>query len=310
MFILLIINLFLIINTVFCDNSNIVVYYIENSNNEFEFFATSYAYCPYQILINFKNTNNIISDFEFPYYTIINSFESNKYLFTIKTKYLTNTNYTIKTSIGNPLEAHPNTNYPYVFPFAHGTKQKLTQGFNGRYSHRGWLKYSLDFGLKIGTEIYAAREGIVVDVKDDSSKGGPRRKYRKYANYITIYHNDGTFSQYVHLKKDGSVVKPGDYVYQGQLIGYSGNTGRVKGPHLHFMVYKPVYMGKMTIPVNFVGEDGNFVNLKPKNYYTAFHNISNFIIDNTIVLSQDLSNNLISNYQENTEHDDDVGDVE
>jgi hypothetical protein len=65
---------------------------------------------------------------------------------------------------------------------------------------------------------------------------------------IIVFHNDGTFSQYAHFKKDGIVVKEGDTLKKGQLIGYSGNTGQSTEPHLHFVVYKPTHNGLESIP--------------------------------------------------------------
>ncbi|WP_307781534.1 M23 family metallopeptidase [Chryseobacterium sp. NKUCC03_KSP] len=66
-------------------------------------------------------------------------------------------------------------------------------------------------------------------------KNGP-----PYSNFITIYHpKSGLFTQYVHLKKDGSFVKVGDAVKRDQPIGLSGATGFASGEHLHFNVLVP-----------------------------------------------------------------------
>ncbi len=71
-------------------------------------------------------------------------------------------------------------------------------------------------------------------IKDDSSIGGYDKKFLNHANYVCIYHADGTVANYAHLNTKGVVVKEGDFVNQGQLIAYSGNTGYADGPHLHF----------------------------------------------------------------------------
>lgn len=89
--------------------------------------------------------------------------------------------------------------------------------------------------MRVGTPIHAAREGIVYSYKDNSDEGGPWAKYKNKANYIMIRHDDGSFGCYWHLQKDGVVVKKGR-VAKGQLIGYSGATGLVLFPHLHFSV--------------------------------------------------------------------------
>lgn len=73
--------------------------------------------------------------------------------------------------------------------------------------------------------IYATRSGVVVFAGWDSGGGG---------NYVSIDHLDNYKSQYMHL--DSIVVKKGDKVTIGQLIGYMGNTGVGTGIHLHFVI--------------------------------------------------------------------------
>lgn len=122
--------------------------------------------------------------------------------------------------------------YVYNLPFKEGTKYKVVQGYGGRFSHTN--KAALDFSMPEGTPVYAAREGKIYSYKDDSNEGGPFTSERK-ANYIIIRHSDGSFGCYWHLKQNGVVTKEG-FVTKGQLIGYSGRTGFVLWPHLHFAV--------------------------------------------------------------------------
>ncbi len=98
--------------------------------------------------------------------------------------------------------------------------------------------YSIDFIVEPGTPIKAAADGIVIDSKADSNRGGSARSYEKYENFVEIRHGD-EYSYYGHLKKNGVRVKIGDRVRAGQIIGYSGSTGwlaNLQEPHLHFMV--------------------------------------------------------------------------
>ncbi|UOB19477.1 M23 family metallopeptidase [Abyssalbus ytuae] len=88
-----------------------------------------------------------------------------------------------------------------------------------------------------GTGVYAIREGLVVDVKEDSNVGCPSDECLKMANYITVLHDDHSFAEYAHLKKNGALVKAGDKIKRGDLIGYSGKTGWATGAHLHVEVY-------------------------------------------------------------------------
>lgn len=83
----------------------------------------------------------------------------------------------------------------------------------------------IDIGAREGADIVAAAPGKVVYA--DSRLSG-------YGNLIIIRHNSEMFSAYAHNKKN--LVKRGDTVKQGQLIGYVGSTGRATGAHLHFEV--------------------------------------------------------------------------
>lgn len=105
-------------------------------------------------------------------------------------------------------------------------------------AHTGKLKDAVDYMCKEGTEILAALKGEVVLVKEDSKVGGPDKKYWYDGNRIVIKHENKEYSAYEHLRYRGAEVKIGDKVMEGQLIGYSGNTGYTFGPHLHFEVFR------------------------------------------------------------------------
>jgi murein DD-endopeptidase MepM/ murein hydrolase activator NlpD len=108
----------------------------------------------------------------------------------------------------------------------------------------------------VGDTVCAARDGIVVGLIKDYNVGGKDRKYRDYANFITLYHTDGTFTQYVHLKKNGSFVALGDTVVASQPIGLAGITGFTSIPHVHFDALKPTLDGMVGFPIKFQKADG------------------------------------------------------
>ncbi len=127
--------------------------------------------------------------------------------------------------------------FEYALPFASKCQYKLIQGFNGKFSHESRKsKYALDFAMKVGEPVHAAREGIVCYYQNEFKEGGRDRDFTNKANRILILHEDGTIGYYNHLMFDGVVVELGEEVEQGQLIGYSGNTGYSTQPHLHFVV--------------------------------------------------------------------------
>ncbi|RDV24925.1 M23 family peptidase [Alteromonas aestuariivivens] len=139
---------------------------------------------------------------------------------------------------GGVLNATHNNAVKYRYPLQPKEQYRIVQGFNGGYSHQGRSRFSVDIAAPVGTPVYAARAGTVIDVVESHRQGGPSRRYAPYANYIIILHDDGTTGEYFHLKNQGAEVERGDQVTIGQLIGYSGNTGFSSLPHLHFGVYR------------------------------------------------------------------------
>jgi murein DD-endopeptidase MepM/ murein hydrolase activator NlpD len=145
-------------------------------------------------------------------------------------------------------------NYTYSLPFEKGTTHKVVQGYGGLFSHKNIA--ALDFEMPEGTAVYAAREGAILNYKDDSNEGGPFSKYKTNANFIIVKHRDGSFGCYWHLKKDGVVIKNGT-VTKGQLIGYSGATGFTLRPHLHFSVKRKLNYDKDSfVQTKFITKNG------------------------------------------------------
>lgn len=94
-------------------------------------------------------------------------------------------------------------------------------------SHSG-----MDFRASVGTPVYATADGVVRGV-GDTDQTCPRASFGKW---IFIEHDGiGLSSTSAHLSK--FAVSEGQRVKQGELIGYSGNTGRSTAPHLHLTIY-------------------------------------------------------------------------
>ena len=178
--------------------------------------------------------------------------------------------YTNFYKLGSNVATHDDTAV-YQLPFAPGAKYKVTQGYNGSFSHKGSNLYAIDWQMPEGTPVYAARGGLVVKVRDDSDKGGESMKFDKFNNYVLIRHEDGTLGHYCHLKKAGVVVKPGQTVRAGQLIAHSGNTGFSSGAHLHFSVFKTKDgKDRVSIPVKFrTADDDLAITLKEGRRYRS-----------------------------------------
>lgn len=94
----------------------------------------------------------------------------------------------------------------------------------------------IDIAAPEGTNIIAARSGIVETIVEGCISGGDHSCGGGYGNYIVISHGDGNYTLYAHLYQNSIAVKKGDSVNQGQLIGKMGSSGRSTGSHLHFEI--------------------------------------------------------------------------
>jgi len=106
----------------------------------------------------------------------------------------------------------------YFSPPASGWNWGILRNYNG-----------VDISNQCGTKIKAAAEGLVVEVEKGYNMG--------YGNYIKIEHPNKTFTLYAHLSK--ILVKKGEYVKRGQVIGLMGDTGHttISGCYVHFEVH-------------------------------------------------------------------------
>jgi murein DD-endopeptidase MepM/ murein hydrolase activator NlpD len=144
---------------------------------------------------------------------------------------------------------------PYRAPFAVAKDYPITQAYPEVLTHTGPDSYhAVDIAMPIGTDIVAARAGIVFDVAStnfqvglDMQRDGPA------ANVVRILHDDGTYAVYAHLNTNTIRVRPGDRVERGDYIADSGNTGYSSGPHLHFAVVRNVGMRIESVPITFLG---------------------------------------------------------
>ena len=123
------------------------------------------------------------------------------------------------------------------------------KGISGNY---GWRDHpilkrqefhtGIDLKATVGTPIYAPANAVV-EFSGYNSNG--------YGYMVTLQHNFGFKTIYAHMmRKD--VVKPGQFVSKGELIGYTGNTGASTGPHLHYEVR---FINKTLEPLYFLNLD-------------------------------------------------------
>ena len=255
--------------TTFCNAENKVKIYHEQTKNGINIYADNSAFCPMSIIIDFTVLNLDINGGNNNVY-VIGTQEKKKLLTTLKHinnrkpyKFL----YKYFVHFGNYDLYKYDENYVYNLPFNTSKQFKLSQGYNGTFSHQNIN--ALDFPMPIGTEITAIREGTVIQVIVKNNRNCVEKGCEKYNNFITIYHPDGTFAQYIHLKQNGSKVKVGEKVTKGQVIGYSGNVGHSAGPHLHLVVFKQNLKERKTLKTKFKTGNGDKVEyLMENNVYS------------------------------------------
>lgn len=148
-----------------------------------------------------------------PYFQVFDSMTVNPYHVVFK-------NYKDTTPIKLYTDDTVNVSRSWSMPLVR--PHEITSNFGPRWSR---YHYGADLRLSIGDSVLACFDGIVRIAK--YNRGG-------YGNYVLIRHHNGLETLYGHLSK--RLVKVGQEVKAGDLIGFGGNTGRSTGPHLHFEV--------------------------------------------------------------------------
>jgi murein DD-endopeptidase MepM/ murein hydrolase activator NlpD len=130
--------------------------------------------------------------------------------------------------------------YNYAPPFSSYKPMEVSQGFKGQFSHSEVPHlYAIDIAMPIGTQITASRAGTVIAMKNDYAFAGTNSSFfYDKANYVQIYHEDGSYATYAHMLMGKVMVEVGDTVEKGQLLGLSGTSGFSTGPHLHFVIHR------------------------------------------------------------------------
>lgn len=173
-------------------------------------------------------------------------------------------------ALGSPDATHRPPG-PYRAPFALGATYLISQAYPATFTHTTPdSRYAVDIALPDGTPVYAAREGIVINVRHDAFRGGASPAMMDQANVVEILHDDGTIAMYAHLHWDSIRVHIAQHVARGEYIANSGSTGFSTGPHLHFVVLRNAGFVPASVPIQFAGPSGIPVTPETQKSLTAY----------------------------------------
>ncbi|MDG4484463.1 M23 family metallopeptidase [Xanthomonas vesicatoria] len=144
----------------------------------------------------------------------------------------------------------------YQLPFRDAPVQ-VDQGFGGQFSHAdlpNW--YAVDFALPEGTPVLAAREGLVMEIRQDVADSSADDPGAGGGNLVRVLHADGSMALYAHLAPHGVAVRAGQRVGTGERLGASGNTGYSTAAHLHFSVQRNADLQLVSVPFRMLGPQG------------------------------------------------------
>jgi len=147
---------------------------------------------------------------------------------------------------------------PYRLPYALSSAVRVSQAYPVVKTHGDPAsQYAVDFVMPVGTDVFAARDGVVIEVASDFFESGTDYEVDgPRANVVRILHADGTMALYVHLNWNTIRVVPGQRVRRGEYLADSGNTGFTTGPHLHFVVQRNEGGALVAVPIEFAGPNG------------------------------------------------------
>jgi len=148
---------------------------------------------------------------------------------------------------------------PAIQPVRNSDLKRMASGYGYRihpiYKVRK-MHWGMDFSAPTGSEIFATGDGKVVEVK---------KKYNGYGHHVKIQHGFGYETLYAHMSK--ILVRKGQKVERGEVIGLVGSTGTSVAPHLHYEVFKE---GKRVNPAHYYFND-----LSPEQYEQLLEASSN-----------------------------------
>jgi murein DD-endopeptidase MepM/ murein hydrolase activator NlpD len=138
---------------------------------------------------------------------------------------------------------------PYRLPWPEGLSFMFTQVSDGRVTTHFTQAtlHAVDIAMPVGVPVLAARAGVVEAVEMRQGANAEEDPLSYEGNLVRVRHGDGTVAVYAHLRHASAAVTVGQPIAPAQLLAYSGATGDVVEPHLHFAVLRE----DASIPIKF-----------------------------------------------------------
>jgi len=192
-----------------------------NSNRDCVFGAYNNAKVPMYLHINFADLSNTSFSETLPYIKKLDpGFNS---LFTLYSAggQTPHFQYDIKSFRSNPT-ANVNLDFPYLIPFKPGENVtpksvKSITGFRGENEPKSWL--ATGFIAKTGDEIYAARQGIIVEIAGKEKTGDPVYWYNAWNYSVTLLQPDGTLICYRNIIDRNNRLELNQKIHAGEFLG-------------------------------------------------------------------------------------------
>ncbi len=182
----------------------------------------------------------------------------------------------------------------------------VTQGHEGAVTHREDWQHAWDFEIfddedrkyknhgdapedyyAYNKPVIAPADGYVQEIVDgiEDNKIGDMNLGRNWGNSIVIKHREKLFTQISHIRDGSFKVSKGEYVKQGDVLAYCGNSGRSPEPHIHFQVQETPHVGSKTIDyplAHFLLRKGKQFELKSFDIPAKDEKISNIEANDTL----------------------------
>lgn len=217
----------------------IEVNYEPNNRDGYTFYATNRTPIPMIVTIGFTDLRNLDASEALPYSRNVSGARIR--LLTLSKQWSDQqSNFRYNTRYYSGCLGTAPDEIEYLLPFKEGLVARASElSYLGEMVNRespdDW--YSISFRTDNETEIYAARKGVVIDLKDGENDSGSNLLYTSNRNTITVVHDDCTFARYSAFRDNEIYVSEGETVYPGQALGVMAGDEFELGNQIRLLIY-------------------------------------------------------------------------